>query len=236
MTLSNRLAEHIAGMQTGDISKSTVHRFIALLRELIEQRRERRKYPLLEMFCDWSLHTKLERSKAGNEALDILDAMWARSKTVDAQFRELLEGISPAKLQMEIASVLAASFIDPSLIYDARWPVILRYLIDDLSGKPVRRSAKALQKNTSERLAGGYRFIADCFYFERENGRYQFVLVSRQIEPPSGGGYTLKCHGLFERNQKPRGKPGRTLMPSAADRSVCHRRSAAKLTELLRQP
>jgi len=124
MTLSNRLAEHVAGMRAGDISKSTVHRFIALLRELIEQRRER------------PLHTKLDRSKAGNEALDILDAMWAKSKTVDAQFRELLEGISPAKLQMEIASVLTASLIDPSLIQGTRWPVILRHLIDDLIGNP----------------------------------------------------------------------------------------------------
>jgi hypothetical protein len=80
MTVCNRLAEQAANMKAGDITKSTVHRFMALLRELLEERNERKKYPFLTMFCDWSLHTKLDRSKAGDDLLDILDAMWAGSR------------------------------------------------------------------------------------------------------------------------------------------------------------
>jgi hypothetical protein len=78
--------------------------------ELLEARGEQDKYLLLRMFCDWSLHTNLGRSKAGNQLLDILDAMWAKSKTVDEQFRDLLEGISPARFQTEIASLLARAY------------------------------------------------------------------------------------------------------------------------------
>jgi hypothetical protein len=163
MTVLDRLAEHLAEMKTGDISKSTVHRLMVLLRELLEARNEQNKYPLLRMFCDWSLHTKLDRSKAGNGALDILDAMWAKSKTVDAQLGELIEGVSPAKLQTEIASVLAASRIDPSLIHSPRFPIIMRHIIAEVTGKIVSRPADTRRKKTAERLAQGYRFIADRF-------------------------------------------------------------------------
>jgi hypothetical protein len=192
MTVRDRLAKHVAEMKAGQISKSTVHRLMALLRELLETRSEQNKYSLLRMFCDWSLHTKLNRSEASNQALDILDAMWAKSTTVDAQFRELLEGISPAKLQTEIASLLAASLIDPSLVYSPRFPMIVRNLINDLTGKIVSRPAKSVQKRTLERRANGYRFMADRFYFERENNEYKFVLVAKEIKSPKGGEVHIK--------------------------------------------
>ena len=78
MTVLDRLAEHIAEMKAGKISTSTVHRLMALLRELLEARGEQDRYALLRMLCDWSLHAKLDPSKAGNQLLDILDAMWAK--------------------------------------------------------------------------------------------------------------------------------------------------------------
>jgi hypothetical protein len=187
MTASDRLSEQIAEMKSGKISMSGVHRFVALLRELLETRNELNKYPLLRMFCDWSLRTKLDRSKEDNQLLDILDAMSANSTTVDDQFKQLLEGISPRKLQTEIVSVLTASFIDPSLADSSQFAVVVRYLIDDLGGKIVSRPTENISRKTSERLEKGYRFMADRFYFERKDGGYQFVLVSRQIEPSSGG-------------------------------------------------
>jgi|SRR5260370_42446856 hypothetical protein len=102
MTVLDRLAEHLAEMKTGDLSKSTVHRLMVLLRELLEARNEQNKYPLLRMFCDWSLHTKLDRSKAGNGALDILDAMWAKSKTVDAQLGELMRAFRQRNFRQKL--------------------------------------------------------------------------------------------------------------------------------------
>jgi hypothetical protein len=59
----DRLAEHVAELKAGQISKSTVHRLMVLLRELLESRNEQDKYPVLRMFCDWSLHTKLTDQK-----------------------------------------------------------------------------------------------------------------------------------------------------------------------------
>jgi hypothetical protein len=92
---------------------------------------------------------------------------------------------------MEIASLLEISIIDRSIVQGSQWPDILRYLIHDLAGKIVRRSTDSLKK-TSERIAKGYRFIADSFYFEREGRNCQFVLVATQIEPARGRNVNIK--------------------------------------------
>src|SRR5687767_7434915 len=97
-TVSDRLAEHMAKVKA-DTNASTTQRLMVLLRELLEERGERKTYPLLTMFCDWSLHPNLNRSQAGDELLDLLDAMFAKSKTVDQQFEQLRNGIAPSKLQ-----------------------------------------------------------------------------------------------------------------------------------------
>lgn len=104
--LVERLKKHVAKMRAGDITDSTVHRLLALLRELLEERKERNKYPLLTMFCDWTLHTGLDRSKAGSGVLDILDEIWAWSQRVDEQIQELLREISPQKLREQMISLL----------------------------------------------------------------------------------------------------------------------------------
>ena len=83
----DRLIDHLPALR-GDISKSTTQRLMALLRELLEERKERKKYSALTMYCDWSVHTKLDRSPAGSALLDILD-IWASSTTVDEQVQVL---------------------------------------------------------------------------------------------------------------------------------------------------
>jgi hypothetical protein len=193
-TVADRLADHIANLKI-DINASTVHRFMGLLRELLEERGKRKALPLLTMFCDWSVHTKLDRSQAGDELLDILDASWATSTTVDQQIAQLLGDISPLKLQTQICSLLTASFIDPSIIGNvASCARIFEQMIDDLKGKTVARRADRLKKITAERLSRGYRFVADRFYFEdaEAGDGIIFVLIAKQIEASKGGEVLIK--------------------------------------------
>ena len=147
------------------------------------------------MFCDWSVHTKLDHSLAGDQLLDMLDSMFDKSKNMDAQFYEALAGISLPKFQKEILSLLAASFIDLSLMYGPSFIQIVRHLIDDIKGKPVSRRPSSVQKRISKKLADGYRFIADRFYFELENGKYQLVIVVKNI---SGELRMKNDEGYFE--------------------------------------
>ena len=191
---TERLKKHVANMKAGDITESTVLRLMSLLRELLEARNEKRKYPLLNMFCDWAVHTKLDHSSAGSQLLDILDETWAGSRKVDELIGRLVGDISPQKLREQIFALLCAEFVDPTIMDDAGLAErIIGGLLDDLCGKPVARRADGIKKTTAERLAKGCRFIADRLYFERdESGKRQLVLAAKQIEPPSGGEVRVK--------------------------------------------
>jgi hypothetical protein len=176
-------------MKAGDVSESTMHRCMGLLRQLLEERGDRKKYATLAMFCDWLLHPKLDRSKAGGDLLDILDATFARSRTVDQQIQQLLEGLAPQRLGEQIVLFLGSAFVDPSFFLDeGRFLAFMRHLTADLLDKPIARQSREVERLTQERLAQGYRHIADRLFFRRsESGGNEIVLAARQIEPASGG-------------------------------------------------
>jgi hypothetical protein len=191
MGAADRLSEHVAIMRSGDISKSTVHRFIGLLRELLGERDELKKYPLSRMFCDWSVHTKLDRSPAGTEFLDLIDAMFTGN--ADAQVKKMRQGLSPVQLRRQIITLLATSYIDPTIVSEPQLcSRIFNYLYDDLKGKSVARSTKDRQTKPIERLADSHRFIADRFFFQNGKNGHELVLVAK-VDPPSSGEIHIVC-------------------------------------------
>ena len=191
----DRLIDHLPALR-GDISKSTTQRLMALLRELLEERKERKKYSALTMYCDWSVHTKLDRSPAGSALLDILD-IWASSTTVDEQVQVLGGELSVLKLRKQIEELLESSFIHPSVILDDHaFASIVDHFIADLVAKPISRRSADVSKRTSERLAKGLRHIADQLFFSLGDGKasaakYVLNLVSKQIDPPRPGTATI---------------------------------------------
>lgn len=185
----HRLVKHLARMKAGDISDSTMHRFMGLLRELLEERGDKKRCPTTTMFCDWLVHPTLDRSLAGGKLLDILDDAWSNSSHVDAQICQMTEGFSPWRLRDEIVLILGGAFVDPSFFLDD--PAYLKfmgYLTADLAGKPIARRPGDIERRTAERLANGYRHMADRLLFQQnEQGENEIVFVARQIEPVIGG-------------------------------------------------
>jgi hypothetical protein len=186
--IADRLIHHLEILNSGDISLSTTQRLMALLREFLEERKERSQYPLLVMFCDWALHNRLDRSSGGGRLLDLLDETWANSHQVDAQIQHLVSQLSPAMLRGQLIELLRKSLIWPAAIQnDEYFTRLVKHLIADLAGKPISRGAKEQSKRTADRIGRGLRFIAERILFEKVEERMQLVLVARQIEPASGG-------------------------------------------------
>src|SRR5947209_6564402 len=188
-TIADRLSAHLAKIASGRLSDSRTHRLMALLRELLEVRDERKVYPTLTMFCDWSLHPKLDRSTLGNELLDIIDTIWAQTANADDQVRVVTRRLSPSTLRDELFKLLANSRIDPSVVAnDLPYRKLVTLLIADLLGKPISRSETARSKRDADHLAKGIRFVADRISFnQNEKLETELRLVSRQLDPPSDG-------------------------------------------------
>ncbi len=186
--LTDRIVLHLQIMNAGDVTLSSAHRLMALARELIEERKVRNQYPILALFCDWSLHSRLDRSPAGKELLDLLDATWANSREVDQQIQRLVIQLSPQSVRMQLVSLLHSALIWAGpLENDQMFQSIARHLTEDLIQKPICRAAREQPKLIQARLASGYRFMAERIQFELIDGRLQLVLAAKQIEPPSGG-------------------------------------------------
>jgi hypothetical protein len=184
--LTDRLATHLGKMASGDISESTMHRCMALLRELLEERNERPKYPAIALFCDWLLHAKLNRS--GGDLLDILDTFWALGKDINTQMVQLIQAFSPLALRDEIVRLLDSALLDSSVFLNiSTCEEFMSHLTADLRDKPIERPAANLAKRTSGRLAQGYWYIADRISFQKNEQGNELVLVARQIESASGG-------------------------------------------------
>jgi hypothetical protein len=175
-------------MASGDISESTAQIY-GLVRELLEARNEKSKYPTLVMYCDWSLHSKLNRSRAGNALLDLLDSTWANSKNVDAQFKELCQAVSPYRLQHELIECLTTCLLNATLFEDRlKFLKFMTYLTADLLRKPIVRPENEIKNRMDERLAKGYRFMADRLLFDRsDDNQNQIMFVAKQIAPSIGG-------------------------------------------------
>jgi len=188
MTIADRLSNHMDTLSNGDVSLSTTQRLMDLLREFLEEKGIRTRYPLLGMYCDWSLHSRLNRSLAGTSLLDLLDQVWANSHVVDEQIQSLVRQLSPQMLRDQMLEVLRNALIWPAAIQnDECFRRIVHWLVADLAGKPISRRPKDEPKRISERLALGYRFVAHRIAFENTSENMQLVLCAKQIEPTSGG-------------------------------------------------
>jgi len=161
MTIADRLSNHMDTLSNGDVSLSTTQTLMALLREFLEEKGIRTRYPLLGMYCDWSLHSRLDSSSAGTSLLDLLDQVWANSHVVDEQIQSLVRQLSPQMLRDQMLEVLRNALIWPAAIQnDECFRRIVHWLVADLAGKPISRRPKDEPKRISERLALGYRFVA----------------------------------------------------------------------------
>jgi hypothetical protein len=106
------------------------------------------------------------------------------------QIAPMTHGLSPGRLRDEIVLILGSAFVDPSVFLDDdAWLKFIGYLTADLSGKPIARRPEGVEKRTAERLAKGYRHIAERLLFRRnQNGENEIVFVARQIEPVTSKG------------------------------------------------
>jgi hypothetical protein len=195
-SLPDKLKRHLSKMAAGDISDSTTNRLMALLRQLLEERAERNRYPITAMFCDWSLHTKLDRSQAASALLDLLDDTWVQTANADADqlIQKITDGLNPHKLRAEIVQLLGSAFIHAGVVlHDAGFAATMDHLLAELVDKPITRRPQHVQSHTSKRLAQGHRFMAVRLFFclnedkKHTPAKYVLNLMSQQIEPAPGG-------------------------------------------------
>jgi hypothetical protein len=154
--LVERLAAHVEAMKR-NIDPSTVSRFMSLLRQVIEETETKHRYPILNLFCDWSLHPKLDRKDAQNILAAIEEALLEEMEkpghfTADT----FTVTVSPRRLRDEMIALLTANTIDPAIADNPHHFVAMAAcLTEDISHKPLELTEKRLKEKTDKPITVG---------------------------------------------------------------------------------
>lgn len=137
-------------------SESEVQHLFALSRKLIEQLQPTQKsgFSLLRFYCDWTLHSKIDRSAEGALILEKLHGLIIQHRNnpdLDQVVRELSAALSFDTVMNQINSLLP--LFEPSITFPVvnqhQWKPIVIHLLEIISSCPLkidtsRRGLKAI--------------------------------------------------------------------------------------------
>jgi hypothetical protein len=126
---------------------------MSLSRQVIEETNTKDRYPVFNLFCDWSLHPKLDRKDAQNILGAIEEALLVEmEKPGHFTSDTLMAAVSPRRLRNEMIALLTANMIDPTVAENLHYFVpIVAWLTEDISHKPLELTEK---KFNQKLLAG----------------------------------------------------------------------------------
>jgi hypothetical protein len=145
------------------LTKSDVHRLFTLARKLIErlQKKDRVRYALLNFYCDWTLHSKIDRSTGGSLVLArIHDVIFSHLKTTDTSSiaSDLTAALSFDAVRAELNELIVWHGGRAGMVTQATWnDKVLPEFAEIVSCTPVRidcRSESILKTIRAKPLKG----------------------------------------------------------------------------------
>ena len=154
--------------------------------ELIEERREKKKHPLLSWYRNWLLHPRLDR-KESNYIIQELDKQFDIPEYMENTSDKVAELLSTKKLRAELKSVFCS--INEEVVFLEKfssWKEFIGTICSILLNKPIFS-----QKST--------KYI-NCFYLEesKEDKKVIWICEARRQENPD---LLIKVWGYFPLNE-----------------------------------
>ena len=125
-------------------SKNDVLRIMTAFRHIIEERNFQSKYPYLNLYANWALHTKISSSITAFRILELLtDAMIAHNSNPNQGTwinDAVIEGLSLHLLKTDIENLCDELNINRTLLSDRKnWKKFVQFLVTyELQKKPVQ--------------------------------------------------------------------------------------------------
>jgi hypothetical protein len=140
MSASRRLKALFSQLETNNsVSQSDIIRMFVVVRELMESRKRFLEFPTLKFYCDWVVHSQLDRSQAKSMLATlstILRNNWSNDPSIILM--EVSNVLSVGKLHQEVHNLFRSEGLYTILLDDTRlWNQCLFWLIHDLLDKPV---------------------------------------------------------------------------------------------------
>jgi hypothetical protein len=140
--MDNEVIEKIRQAVTATpLREADVHHLFALARKLIERAPSRATYALLNFYCDWTLHSEINRSERGAKILAHLhDIIADHLKNTDNA--RLIAGLSGAlslgEVRNELNGLIAQHTGIAETVSVARWRMMVPILLEIISHTPLK--------------------------------------------------------------------------------------------------
>jgi hypothetical protein len=155
---ANRLRDHVKGLIDRSSSPADLIEVMRLTRLLLEQQKVTQTYPHVSLYCDWLLHTEINRHAL---ALGILERMGQAIAKYDeaGDVSAVSRALNLAQLRREMIILFLAHNI-PTDLQDsfANWNAFSGLLLSDLCERPIKipkmrgRKAQRLVEQTVARM------------------------------------------------------------------------------------
>ena len=123
---------------SGVLHQDTVQTILSLFRQHLEANKQKKQYPSLMFYCNWSLHVSLDKGIV-QDILDKISAVFVDPHEKDP-VATISEILSLRSLRSEIKTILGDAGIRPGLFDTyAGWKAFLGQMVKALLEKPLKR-------------------------------------------------------------------------------------------------
>ena len=191
-----RLREHLAGLPGRHCSRADLIDVMRLSRLIIENKNLSGNYPHLALYCDWLLHTEIDRHGLVLRLLEQMhDAVVNYDKTRDIEAVSRL--LNLAMLRAEMLILFSSHKIGTDLMDSLNnWRKLVGTIILDLCDRPLRLPKTTKGKTKKAVEAAIFRMKAKCPP-DRPMWARAFYLKLEREQSPLSVSWILECAAPF---------------------------------------
>ena len=145
--MTDEIVEKIHRLVQNQPDESRVQHLFTLTRKLIERvpTADRSRFSLLKFYCDWTLHSDIDRSEAGAAVLGRLHEILVDhlKKSDNAMLvAELTTALSLSDVRIQLNELLATMGHRPDNVSEEKWREIIPIVAEIVSNCPITISPK----------------------------------------------------------------------------------------------
>ena len=145
-------------------------------RELIEKGKTYAQFPVLNLFCNWNVHTELDGSKSVYRILATLTDILLSTSDVNDRTKQISQELSTARFRQEIIELYSRNGISTHIFESgATWMMFGRHFFKAILGKKLHYPKNA---DTNPRSSSIYNAMV-----EKAGSRLSEAVKSLRLQP-----------------------------------------------------
>jgi hypothetical protein len=150
----DRLRDTFANASGQLLTLEYISRIAQLLRHVVQEESAKQRLPVLQLYCYWLLHPKIDQSATADNILATIDDIFfVRQRVTTLSPQNVQSAMGFGILRSQLGSLLQSHGLPDELVTnDARWKEFVLLVVRDLCTKPLTFSQPRGGRNSNRIL------------------------------------------------------------------------------------